>query len=144
MDPDADPEAVAAIIAKYGSDIPPLPILQGENSLTNDIHPIFRRSNFRDGFEGFRYDAIMPALQLASRFLALGGLIRFWNALLYGKNYERGELNHKGGEAICFERSVLTRQQHNETVKRLQLLTESVIFCKYDEEVPGTEFGGLL
>ena len=143
MDPRADPDAVASIIAKYGSDQPALPILQGRNSLTNEIHPIFRRSNFRDGFEGFRYDAIAPALQLASRFLALGGLIPFWHALLYSKDYERGEPNHKGYDTVYFGRPVLTRQQHNQTLKRLLALAECVTFCRHDGEVSGCSFVGI-
>lgn len=55
-------------------------ILNSLDSLTNNIHPIFRRSNCH-GEVRQRYDIFEPAFRLASRFLQTDCLLPFWYTL---------------------------------------------------------------
>ncbi|KAK4547208.1 hypothetical protein LTR36_001429 [Oleoguttula mirabilis] len=48
--------------------------------LANDVHPLFARENM----QGFDYDAILPALRLASHFLTTECLSSYWWAVLWG------------------------------------------------------------
>lgn len=49
--------------------------------LDNEIHPLFRRVNF----PGANYEALRPALQLATLFIDTDCLLPFWHAMFFGE-----------------------------------------------------------
>ena len=67
------------------------------SNLTNDIHPIFDRSNFDDTPDSI-YDQLMPGLQLASLFLTQKICMQFWVTLAMGDRRNDPEMTSRNGK----------------------------------------------
>ena len=66
-------------------------------NLSNDIHPIFDRSNFDDTPDAV-YDQIIPGLQLATMFLTQRICMQFWVTLAMGDRRDDPEMTSRNGK----------------------------------------------
>lgn len=66
-------------------------------NLTNDIHPIFDRSNFDDTPDAI-YDQLIPGLQLATMFLTQKICMQFWVTLAMGERRDDPEMTSRNGK----------------------------------------------
>lgn len=66
-------------------------------NLTNEIHPIFDRSNFDDTPDGI-YDQLIPGLQLATMFLTQAICMQFWVTLAMGERRDDLEMTSRNGK----------------------------------------------
>lgn len=103
------------------------PSKQGDQ-LLNDVHPVFRRTNF----PGADYAALSPSLRLASLFLETDCLLNFWHALWFG--VERKVYHNDSGESwhwAYFRRtSRLSARDVAMTRSRLRTLAHMVRFFR--------------
>ena len=67
------------------------------SSLTNDIHPLFDRSNFDDTPDAI-YDELIPGLQLATMFLTQKICMQFWVTLAMGDRRDDAEMTSRNGK----------------------------------------------
>ena len=67
------------------------------SNLTNDIHPIFDRSNFDDTPDSI-YDQLIPGLQLATMFLTQKICMQFWVTLAMGDRRNDPEMTARNGK----------------------------------------------
>lgn len=67
------------------------------STLSNDIHPLFDRSNFDDTPDAI-YDQLIPALQLASMFLMQPICMQYWVTLAMGHRADDAEMSAKNGK----------------------------------------------
>lgn len=67
------------------------------SNLTNDIHPIFDRSNFDDTPDAI-YDQLIPGLQLATMFLTQKICMQFWVTLGMGARRDDPEMTSRNGK----------------------------------------------
>ena len=67
------------------------------SNLTNDIHPIFDRSNFDDTPDSI-YDQLIPGLQLATLFLTQKICMQFWVTLAMGDRRIDPEMTSRNGK----------------------------------------------
>lgn len=67
------------------------------SSLTNDIHPLFDRSNFDDTPDAI-YDQLIPGLQLATMFLTQKICMQFWVTLALGDRRDDAEMTSRNGK----------------------------------------------
>ncbi|CAF9926410.1 MAG: hypothetical protein ALECFALPRED_003436 [Alectoria fallacina] len=67
------------------------------SNLTNDIHPLFDRSNFDDTPDAI-YDQLIPGLQLASMFLTQKICMQFWVTLALGDRRDDAEMTSRNGK----------------------------------------------
>ena len=67
------------------------------SNLTNDIHPIFDRSNFDDTPDSV-YDQLIPGLQLATIFLTQKICMQFWVTLAMGDRRNDPEMTSRNGK----------------------------------------------
>ena len=67
------------------------------SNLTNDIHPIFDRSNFDDTPDSI-YDQLIPGLQLATLFLTQKICMQFWVTLAMGDRRNDPEMTSRNGK----------------------------------------------
>ena len=67
------------------------------SNLTNDIHPIFDRSNFDDTPDSI-YDQLVPGLQLATLFLTQKICMQFWVTLAMGDRRNDPEMTLRNGK----------------------------------------------
>ena len=67
------------------------------SNLTNDIHPIFDRSNFDDTPDSI-YDQLIPGLQLATLFLTQKICMQFWVTLAMGDRRNDSEMTSRNGK----------------------------------------------
>ena len=67
------------------------------SNLTNDIHPIFDRSNFDDTPDAI-YDQLIPGLQLATMFLTQKICMQFWVTLAMGDRRDDPEMTSRNGK----------------------------------------------
>ena len=67
------------------------------SNLTNDIHPIFDRSNFDDTPDSI-YDQLIPGLQLATLFLTQKICMQFWVTLAMGVRRNDPEMTSRNGK----------------------------------------------
>lgn len=67
------------------------------SNLTNDIHPIFDRSNFDDTPDAI-YDQLIPGLQLATMFLTQKICMQFWVTLAMGDRRDDPYMTSRNGK----------------------------------------------
>ena len=67
------------------------------SNLSNDIHPIFDRSNFDDTPDAI-YDQLIPGLQLATMFLTQRICMQFWVTLAMGDRRDDPEMTSRNGK----------------------------------------------
>lgn len=67
------------------------------SNLTNEIHPIFDRSNFDDTPDAI-YDQLIPGLQLATMFLTQKICMQFWVTLAMGDRRDDPEMTSRNGK----------------------------------------------
>ena len=67
------------------------------SNLTNDIHPIFDRSNFDDTPDSI-YDQLIPGLRLATMFLTQKICMQFWVTLAMGDRRNDPEMTSRNGK----------------------------------------------
>ena len=67
------------------------------SNLSNDIHPIFDRSNFDDTPDAI-YDQLIPGLQLATMFLTQRICMQFWVTLAMGDRRDDPETTYRNGK----------------------------------------------
>ena len=67
------------------------------SNLSNDIHPIFDRSNFDDTPDSI-YDQLIPGLQLATMFLTQKICMQFWVTLAMGDRKPDLEMTSRNGK----------------------------------------------
>lgn len=67
------------------------------SNLTNDVHPIFDRSNFDDTPDTI-YDQLIPGLQLATMFLTQKVCMQFWVTLAMGDRRDDAEMTSRNGK----------------------------------------------
>lgn len=67
------------------------------SSLSNDIHPLFDRSNFDDTPDAV-YDQLIPGLQLATMFLTQKICMQFWVTLAIGDRRDDTEMTSRNGK----------------------------------------------
>ena len=65
--------------------------------LTNDIHPLFDKSNFDDTPDAI-YDQLKPGLQLATMFLTQKICMQFWVTLAMGDRRDDPEMTSRNGK----------------------------------------------
>lgn len=67
------------------------------SNLSNDIHPLFDRSNFDDTPDAI-YDQLLPGLQLATMFLTQKICMQFWVTLAMGDRRDDAEMTSRNGK----------------------------------------------
>ena len=67
------------------------------SNLTNNIHPLFDRSNFDDTPDAI-YDQLIPGLQLATMFLTQKICMQFWVTLAMGDRRNDPEMTSRNGK----------------------------------------------
>lgn len=68
------------------------------SNLSNEIHPIFDRSNFDDTPDDI-YDQFIPGLQLATMFLTQRICMQFWVTLAMGDRRDDPEMTFRNGQS---------------------------------------------
>jgi hypothetical protein len=106
--------------------------------LSNPIHAIFRKANFRNVSDD-EYDALAPALRLATRLLTTKELAGFPHALLvapYGRWQDQEDPTH---QEWWFQKKLptLTVQDMAEYETALSALADMVVFNMVDTEPHG-------
>ena len=115
---------------EFGDRVPADPsqhqILLTLGDLSNDVHPIFARANFR----GINYDALLPVLRLATRFIDTDCLLPFWTTMMLGNDHKvrHGPRRKDWHWATFYLDHVPLEHTRALTRQRLQQLAEVVSF----------------
>lgn len=80
------------------------------SNLTNDIHPIFDRSNFDDTPDAI-YDQLIPGLQLATMFLTQKICMQFWVTLAMGDRRDDPYMTSRNEPELSSNISTLLESQ---------------------------------
>lgn len=108
-------------------------------NLENETHPLFRPTNF----PGARYEALRPALQLASLLIDTDCLLDSWHALFFGKKetvYDDDSNHH----VVFWRRGTqLSAKDRAKTRIKLQTLSHMIRFFR-DKSKAGKTVAGCM
>lgn len=116
------------------------------SNLTNDIHPIFDRSNFDDTPDSI-YDQLIPGLQLATMFLTQKICMQFWVTLAMGDRTPDLEMTSRNGKLSqrINDHVELTDERARTVIEHLNVIGKSnLIHFRFKNRLQGfasEEFG---
>ena len=117
------------------------------SNLTNDIHPIFDRSNFDDTPDSI-YDQLIPGLRLATMFLTQKICMQFWVTLAMGARRNDPEMTRRNGKLSqrIDDHVELTDQRARTVIEHINAIGKSnLIHFRFKNKLrafhPSEEFG---
>ena len=116
------------------------------SNLSNDIHPIFDRSNFDDTPDAI-YDQLIPGLQLATMFLTQKICMQFWVTLAMGDRRDDPEMTSRNGKLSqrIHDHVELTEERARTVIEHINAIAKSnLIHFRFKKKLEGfsyEEFG---
>lgn len=114
------------------------------SNLTNDIHPVFDRSNFDDTPDAI-YDQLIPGLQLATMFLTQKICMQFWVTLAMGDRREDHEMTSRNGKLSqrIDDHVELTEERARTVIEHINAIGRSkLIHFRFKHKLKGFSSGG--
>ena len=110
------------------------------SNLSNDIHPIFDRSNFDDTPDAI-YDQLIPGLQLATMFLTQRICMQFWVTLAMGDRRDDPEMTSRNGKRSqrIYNHVELTQEKARVVIEHINAIGKSnLVHFRFKHKLSGS------